>query len=169
MHWYSPDAAFAQRSHDSFYYGFSRKYQVSVADSDGRTIFIFAKDEKPQSISGEEKELTKKEGIFAWTGSNDFMKAIVFQDQRPYFTRFMSDDTGRLYVIRSKSILEKDEQNSLIDVFSKDGLYLYEMTWSFIPALIKNGFLYEVREDEDTGDIKVIRHKIRNWDKFQQE
>jgi len=43
------------------------------------------------------------------------------------------------------------------------------MNWSFIPALIKEGFLYEVKEDEDTGDVKVIRHKITNWNKFKEE
>lgn len=168
-HWYSHNVAFAKRTHDSFYYGFSRQYKVKVADSDSRTIFIFAKEERPQSISGEEKELTKKDGIFAWTGTNEFEKAIVFPDQRPYFRSFFSDDTGRLYVILFKSILERDEQTSSVDVFSKEGIYLYQMNWTFIPALIKNGFLYEVSEDEDTGDIKVLRHKIINWNKFKDE
>jgi len=74
-----------------------------------------------------------------------------------------SDGTGHLYVILFKSIHEKDEQTSLVDVFSKEGIYLYQMKWTFIPALIKNGFLYEVRENDDTGDVKVIRYKILNW------
>ena len=121
------------------------------------------------SISGEEKELTKKDGIYAMIGSYDREKAIVFPDQRPYFGRFISDDTGRLYVIRSKSILERDEQTSSVDVFSKEGIYLYNMSWDFIPALIKNSFLYEVRVDEDAGDIKVLRHKITNWNRFKEE
>ena len=40
------------------------------------------------------------------------------------------------------------------------------MNWPFIPALIKKGFFYEVRVDEEIGDVKVIRHKITNWNKF---
>lgn len=165
-HWYTHKVVFAPRTPDSFYYGFSREYKVNVADSNGSTIFIFAKEEKSQSISGEEKELTKKDGFFSAIGTNQPEKAIVFPDQRPYFTRFISDDTGRLYVLRSKSILERDERNFSVDVFSKEGIYLYRMNWSSFPSLIKKGFLYEVREDEDTGDIKVIRHKIINWNKF---
>ncbi|NOR53047.1 MAG: hypothetical protein GQ536_03030, partial [Candidatus Aminicenantes bacterium] len=78
------------------------------------------------------------------------------------------DDTGHLYIILFKSILERDEEILAVDVFSKEGLYLYRMNWNFIPALIKNGFLYEVRENEDTGDIKVIRHKITNWNRFKE-
>lgn len=169
LHWYTHHVAFAQRTPDSFYYGFSREYKVNVADGDGSTIFILAKEEKPQSISREEKELTKKDGVFAVIGTNQIEEAIVFPDQRPFFTRFISDDAGRLYVIRFKSILERDEQTSSVDIFSKKGIYLYQMNWSFIPALIKKDFLYEVREDEDAGDIKVLRHKIINWNKFKEE
>jgi len=166
IHWYTNWAALSQRTFDSFYYGFSKEYKVNVADSDGSTIFIFEKEETPQSISGEEKELTKKDGIMLFSGTGDREKATVFPDHRPYFRSFFSDDTGHLYVILFKSILERDEQNLAVDVFSKEGIYLYRMNWSFIPSLIKKGFLYEVRVDEDIGDIKVLRHKIINWNKF---
>lgn len=166
LHWYTNWAALTLRTSDSFYYGFSRDYKVNVADSDGNTIFIFEKEGNPQSISAEEKELTKKDGIMLVSGTKDIEKATVFPDHRPYFRSFFSDDTGHLYVILFKSIHERDEQSSLVDVFSKEGIYLYQMKWTFIPALIKNGFLYEVREDEDTGDVKVIRHKILNWSMF---
>ncbi len=169
LHWYTNHIAFAQRTFDSFFYGFSSEYKINVADSDGRTIFIIAKEEKPQSISGEEKELTKKDGIYAMIGSYDREKATVFPDHRPFFRSFFSDDTGRLYVIWFKTIFERDEQTSSVDVFSKEGIYLYRMNWPFIPALIKKGFLYEVRVDEDAGDIKVLRHKIINWNKFKEE
>lgn len=169
LHWYTNFIGLAQRTADSIYYGFPREYKINVSDSDGGTIFVFEKDENPQSISAEEKELTKKDGLIAVMGPNKPEKALVFPDQRPYFTRFFSDDTGRLYVIRFKSILERDDQNSSVDVFSKEGIYLFQMNWSFIPALIKKGYLYEVREDEDSGDIKILRHKIINWNKFKEK
>ena len=167
-HWYTHHLAFAKRTADSFYYGFSKEYKVNVADRDGHTIFVFAKEEKPRSITGEEKELTKKNGVFSWTGAGQFEKAIVFPDQRPYFTRFISDDSGHLYVIRSKSILERANEIISVDVFSEEGIYLYQMTWTFFPALIKNGFLYEVRENNETGEIKLFRHKIKNWDQIKE-
>lgn len=169
LHWYTNLAAFAQRIRDSFYYSFSRDYKISVADSNGSTIFIFKKKVEPQSITGEEKELTKKDGIYFMSGTREPEKAIVFPDHRPYFRSIFSDDKGRLYVIRFKSILEREEQMSWVDVFSKEGIYLYQMNWSFIPALIKKGHMYEVRENEETGDIKVIRHKITNWSRFKEE
>jgi hypothetical protein len=51
----------------------------------------------------------------------------------------MADDAGRIYVFRFKSILKKD-------------------------AAIRAGFLYEVREDPETGEYLVIRQKIMNWE-----
>ncbi len=169
LHWYTHNAVLSQRNKDTFYYGFSKDYKIHVADSEGRTIFILAKEEEPMSISGEEKELTRKDGLFAAIETNQPEKAIVFPNNRPFFARFMSDDTGRLYVISSKSILERNEKTSSVDVFSKEGIYLYRMNWPFIPSLIKMGFLYEVRENEETGDIKVVRHKIKNWEGFKGE
>ena len=166
IHWYSNRTVLAQRTPESFYYGFPSEYKINVADSNGSTIFIFAKEEMPQSISGEEKEITKKEGLFLVSGTKDREKATVFPDHRPFFSRFFSDDTGHLFVIQSKSILERDDKTSLVDVFSMEGIYLYQMNWPFIPALIKKGFFYEVRVDEEIGDVKVIRHKITNWNKF---
>jgi hypothetical protein len=61
------------------------------------------------------------------------------------------------------------KKNSPVDVFSQEGIYLYRMIWSFIPSLIKKGFLFEVRENEETGDIKVLRYKINNWEGFREE
>jgi hypothetical protein len=38
------------------------------------------------------------------------------------------------------------------------------MTWNFIPSAIKNGFLFEVHTDKETGEITIVRHKVKNWD-----
>jgi len=169
LHWYTNNASFAPRTPDSFFYGFSKEYKINVADSKGSTIFIFKKKVEPQSITGEEKEQTIKDGIYLISGTKDRERAIVFPDFRPYFRSFFSDDSGHLYVIRFKSILEREDKIAWVDVFSMDGIYLYWMNWSFMPALIKKGFLYEVRENEEAGYIQVIRHKIINWNKFKEE
>ncbi|MGB8958509.1 MAG: hypothetical protein WCC00_05810 [Candidatus Aminicenantales bacterium] len=90
-------------------------------------------------------------------------------DHRPFFSNFLSDDEGRLYVIRFKTILERDTPARDIDVFSKDGLYLYRLAWPFSPEVIKGGFLYEVRQDEDKGLTRIIRYRIANWSDFKVE
>jgi hypothetical protein len=55
---------------------------------------------------------------------------------------------------------EREEEDSSVDVFSKEGIYLSQMNWSFISSLIKNGFLYDVRENEDTEISKSSAIKL---------
>lgn len=170
FHWYSGSLPSCPRSGDSHYYGYSLEYRIHVVDGDGRELLTFSKAEKSQGITGEEADLTRESGIWAWFGPGDRKTApLDLPDHRPYFSRFFSDDLGRLYVVRFRPITEKDVTSSDIDVFSKDGYYLYRMTWPFVPQVIKNGFLYEVRQDEDAGLTKIIRHRIVNWGDFRAE
>jgi hypothetical protein len=166
LHAYSNRISFAPLTSETFVYGFSEAYRINVADIEGRTSLIIAKDEKPQSISGKEKDEIRENGIYAMIGSYD--KKLVddmLPDHRPFFGGFFNDDAGRIYVVRSGSILEKNAPRQ-IDVFSKDGYYLYAMAWSDFPSAIKAGFLYQFREDKETGEYQVVRHTIKNWDRM---
>lgn len=163
LHWYSNRIVFSPVTSVSFCYGFSEEYKIYLSDGEGRTTLVVAKDEKPLPISGKEKEGTRESGMFMWFGQTQEPEDdIIFPDHRPFFGNILSDDCGRLYVIHSMSILEKDAP-SLVDVFSNEGIYLYKMTWPFIPASVKQGCLYEVRSDEETGEVRIVRHRIKNW------
>jgi hypothetical protein len=168
-HWYTCRAVACPRSADSLFYGFDLDYTIHVVDHEGRDLFALAKAEKQVPISAEEKALTRKEGIGAWSGPGDPEKTdLGMPSHRPFWSRFISDDTGRLYVVRFLTILEKDRTTRDVDVFSRDGLYLYRMTWPFVPQEIKGGYIYEARQDEE-GWTKVIRHRIKNWGDFRSE
>jgi hypothetical protein len=170
LHWYSGDISFCPRSKDSFYFGFSLEYRIFIADPDGRTLLSFSKAEKSQGITGQEEALTRADGIFAWFGPGDPKTApLGMPGHRPYFSRFLNDDLGRLYVVRFRPITEKAVTSSEVDVFSKDGYYLCRMTWASLPQVIKGGFAYEVRQDEEAGLTKIIRHRIKNWADFKAE
>jgi hypothetical protein len=171
-HWYACHISACLRSADSLYYGFDQDYTVHVVDTAGRALFAFMKAERPAPISAEERALTRKEGIFMREsfGPGDPEKTdLGMPGHRPFWSNFLSDDLGRLYIVRFRPITEKAIKTSDIDVFSKDGYYLYRMTWPFLPQVIKNGFLYEVRQDEAAGLTKIIRHRIRNWADFKSE
>ena len=164
IHWYVGRITYCPRSDDSYYYGFSLDYTIHVVDGEGRELFAFSKVEKSQGITSQEGDLTRESGSFISYGQGDPRTApLGMPDHRPYFSSFLSDDLGRLYVVRFKPITEKDVTSSDIDVFSKDGYYLYRMTWPFVPQVIKGGFAYEVRQDEEAGFTKIIRHRIKNW------
>jgi hypothetical protein len=149
-----------------FIYGFSEEYRLYVVDGEGRTKLVIAKDEKPLSISGKEKDETRQNGLFAWIGTNERkLDDDAFPSHRPFFRRLMTDDAGRIYVAKSTSILEKDKPGQ-VDVFSKDGYYLYRTTWSTFPSAIKSGFYYEVRENKDTSEYQIVRFRIKNWNQM---
>lgn len=54
------------------------------------------------------------------------------------------------------------------DMFSKDGYYLYSFSLSFSPDYIKNGSLYDIYTSKETGDVKIIRYKVLNWDQIKE-
>jgi len=39
----------------------------------------------------------------------------------------------------------------------------------FIPRLIRNGHLYQVKMDEEVGLTKILRYKIRNWTQLKEK
>jgi len=166
LHWYSNQIALAPLDSGSFIYGFSDQYKIFKGDAEGRMSLIVTRDEKPQPIKASEKDETRKNGAFMWMGGGANPRdAAIFPDHRAFFSAFLSDDAGRFYVTRAKSILEKDAPTD-VDVFSKDGIFLYKMTWASFPAAIKNGCLYELREDKETAEYTIVRSRIKNWERM---
>jgi len=170
LHSYSNRLAMCPINPSVFCYGFSSEYKIYVADGRGETIRIIEKFEEPVPISKVEREATVKDGkgIYAIIGRSQLPKngeGVVFPPHRPYFARIFADDRGRIYVLKHPSILNQDETKEF-DVFGANGSYIYRIKLPFYPALIKAGFLYEVRTDEETGEITIVRHKITNWEKF---
>jgi hypothetical protein len=167
-HWYSSNIACTPLTADSYAYGYSAEYNIWISDGEGKSVVVLTKEEKPAPISGKEKDETRKKGgYFAWVGigSKKPADSIIFPDHKPYFRAFKNDDQGRLYVVRLVSILEKKGPYP-VDVFSKEGVYLYRMSWPFIPAVIERGAMYRVLTDEDTGECFIVRYKIKNWAKM---
>ncbi len=39
---------------------------------------------------------------------------------------------------------------------------------SFTPLDIKRGYLYHTIYSEDTGEVRVLRYKIRNWEQIKE-
>lgn len=168
LHHYTDRLHVSQIDHSSICYGFSSEYKIYVFDGKGETIRIIEKYEEPIPISKDEKDMTAKEGVYQWTGMSkpDNWNNLDFPSHRPFFGKIFTDDMGRIYSLKYISILDQDEVK-VCDVFGNSGGYLYKLTLPFIPAVIKSGFLYEIRKDEETGEVTVVRHKITNWDKFE--
>lgn len=79
----------------------------------------------------------------------------------------LTDDRQRLFIWRVKSVLDKSEKR-IFEVFSRDGYFIYRIKMNFLPDLIKNGSLYDIEEDEDTGDTLIKRYTIKNWNQIKE-
>jgi hypothetical protein len=169
-HGYSNHLSLSPISLKSFCYGYSAEYKIYLADSEGKTILTMTKDEKPTSITSEEKAAIRKVGPwggYARPGNQNLEDGIVFPPHRPYFTLLQTDGASRIFVMRRKSVLDKSSE-MLYDIFCADGYYLYKMRLGFRPIFMMAGFIYEARENKETGDITIVRHKIKNWDQIKE-
>jgi len=150
----------------SFCYGFSAEYKIFLADATGATALIIEKDAKPQPITSDEKEFILKKGAGMMGGIarakiEKIEDAAVFPPIRPYFSKILADEEGRIYVAKSLSVLDASK-NREFDAFSKEGAFLYRLTLPFMPEVIRGGSVYEIRRDAE-GETRIIRHKVMNW------
>ena len=171
-HSYRPQLSFSPIEKKGAVYGYGAEYKLIVADFSGETSLIIEKDEPPQSITRREKdkiiddtlEDTADEEEGRWP-RDVVEEGADFPDHRPFFNGIASDDTGRIYVRKVKSVLDESEEDEM-DIFSADGYYLYTTKLNLSRGFIKGGFLYDTSYSDETGEYKVIRYRIKNWDQI---
>jgi len=167
-HDYSPDLRICGLGNEGFIYGYSPRYKIYCADWSGKTIRIIAKDEPSRSVGVKEKdriindylEITGRGG-FSWT-KEEVERAADIPRNRPFFKGIMTDDRGRIYIEKVKSVLEEGGRTEY-DIFSREGYLLYASRPPFSPSDIRAGCFYSIQESADTGEVRVVRHRITNW------
>lgn len=169
-HEYNYDLYFFPLGEEGFCYSFSSEYKIFKLDNKGHPFLIIQKEEHPHSISQKEKDFIlnrARERI-----GNKWPKGVLeetyqFPSHKPFFNSIISDNRQRFYLKKTKSVLDISGE-TVLDVFSKDGYYLYKAIISIVPRMINNGLLYSVEKSEDTGEIKVKRFKIKNWNQIRE-
>jgi hypothetical protein len=152
----------------TFSYVDTSKYEIFVINQDGDLISKIQADEKSQSITQSEKNhiIGQLEERIARSGrtwpKGVLEEACAFPSSRPFFGGMIADEFQRLYLRRVKSVLDESEQQTF-DVYSKDGHFIYRIKIDFFPELFKNGYLYNIEENDETGDVFIKRYKIKNW------
>jgi len=172
-HEYTPHLSFYPVGQKGVVYGYNPEYALFLIDRSGKTILIIKKDEPPQSITRKEKdkiiddalERTARRGA-RWP-RDVVEEGANFPDHRPFFNASASDNKGRIYIRRVKSVLDESKEVEF-DIFSADGYFLYTAKLPFTPELVKDGYLYHTTYSEESGEYKVIRYKIKNWNKIKE-
>lgn len=157
---------------DVFVYAYPSEYKIFSMNTKGEIILVIEKEAKPMSISQEEKNSIKDNmrGLIEKRGiqiSDAALEASCqFPPHRPYFNRILLDDEGRIYTRIAESVLDPNIEARL-DIFSKDGLYLYRASLPFTPDLIHRGYLYDVFTSDETGAVEIKKYRIKNWDRLE--
>ena len=173
-HSYTPRLNFAHLGENAFIYGYASEYLLKVIDRDGNPLLMFDKQEPPQAISQKEKEYFIERASESLERNRiklprgKIQETLHFRKHRAHFDEVISDDLQRIYIRRIKSVLGVADEVEF-DIFSKDGYYLYRSELPFSPEVIRNGFIYDIQTDEESGLIKIVKYRVRNWDQIKTE
>jgi hypothetical protein len=168
-HSYSAFLQFCSLGPNIYAYGYPSEYLIHLIDKEGKPLLKIRKEETPLSITREEKGFIIKSTIGALErnklpiSKKTVEETLHFEKYRAYFDNLLSDDKERLYVRRVKSVLDEGPGFEF-DVFNREGYYLYKVRLPFSPEVIRDGCLYDVYASEETGEVKIKRYRIKNWD-----
>lgn len=154
---------FIRTPEDNFVLMNSMKYEIILFLKKGDVLLKILKEEKGSKVTRKEKEIAlskERTGI-----PKELQKYATFSETRPFCSNLLSDEKGRIYVERFKPVTEKGGGFNY-DIFNTRGEYLYKLSLPFKINLLKNGYIYTVSINEETGEIKIIRYQIENWNKI---
>lgn len=160
-------------SEKQFIYAYPSDYVITKISYGGEVGMKIEKNEPPKLITKAEKDfiVNRIEKAYERRGRKPPREVVEascqFPSHRPYFYGMIVDDVGRIYVRIAPSVLDESGRVEL-DVFSRDGYYLYKTYLSFSPEIITHGLLYDVFTSEDTGEIKIKRYRVMNWDQLEE-
>lgn len=172
-HMYTPRLSISRIDEQNFFYAYSSEYKISVVDNNGNLQSEILKREESHLIRQKEKKfiMEKIEESISRSGTKwpegVLEEACSFPPNRPFFRGIIVDDLQRLYIWKVKSVLDKSEYREF-DLFNKAGYFLYGVKISVLPGVIRKGLLYDIKEDEETGDIFIRRFKIKKWDEIKE-
>ena len=154
---------------DGAVYSHSSRYRLYVTNSLGKVNFIFEKNEQPNLITPIEKEQLIISLIMSFNKKGEQItrreaeNAYNFTKSWPFFDSLLKDDKNNIYV-RKRELDRSNPKDYLyiFDLFNKEGYCLYRVKISFMPKIIKNGYVYRIQPDED-GYLFIKRYKIKNW------
>lgn len=146
-HPYSPECFFCPVQNLLICAAENLDYRFFLIDFHGDIRTIFSKSVKSQPIQLSDRKR--------------FNNVTELPSHQPFFSKILSDEKGRIYVIRTKPTLEKHATEK-VDIFSNKGRYLYYTELPHLPRVLKNGSYYVIQED-DVGNRIILKVTIRNY------
>jgi hypothetical protein len=148
----------------TFVYGYSSNYELNIIDSTGKILFKIQKESPLLPISKKEKDAVREE--FRDSPIKN-VNNIPFPEHKPHYGRILSDGDW-IFVMQYKSPQDQREVWP-VDVFDKQGYYMYKSTLPVQPQIIKNGFVYLIDSSDESGNVRVKRYAIKNWEQIKEK
>jgi hypothetical protein len=169
---FSPRVRLVSVNNNYVIYGHSSKYKLFMVNAEGKTVLIIEKSEKPKMITPKEKNdvleneiaLIKRHRNIKLS-KNDIEKIYPFPAHQPFYMGIKSDDKGNIYILK----YPEEKGVFCYDLFDINGYYLYEIKMKpLILEVIKNSNIYTYEREKETGYIRVLRYKIKNWEQIKE-
>ncbi len=163
------DVLFVGIDQQTCLYGYSKEYELNVIDYQGKLLFKIEKNAPYHNVTPEEQEEYKKKAAQITKKLRAKYKGVEvlynLPEHWPCFYNLLIDSEKRIYVQtnHTRSKLEVDNE---VDIFSRDGYYLYKTVIPHFTKVIKSGFLYTSFIDEKKSVEYVKRFRIKNWEQI---
>jgi hypothetical protein len=144
------DLFISKINNHTFVYGYAEEYELGVIDENGHPLYKIKKDVPRRKFPADKRDRLKK---------------LNLGEFQPFYYLIFTDNKGRIYVQTNKTWTEEDVKLKEVDIFSKNGYFLYKTTLPKDTYVIKNGYLYALEVD----DYEIIKRlKINNWDQIKE-
>jgi hypothetical protein len=145
----------AKINEESLVYGYSKNYELNVINDEGKILYKITKNAPIPEYSKKEK--------------NKFER-YPLPEPKPYFYGLLVDSKERIYVQRNNCYgnIKVEVTDKKVDVFNKEGYYLFSTTLPPNTRAIRDGWIYCFERNEDEGWEHIIRYKIKNWEQIKE-
>lgn len=153
----------SQIDNKTFVYGYSKEYELTIVNSEGEILYKIIKNEPYKKFTSADKEKIEYDLKMSAARQGKTIPDISLNlpEHMPFFSSIFTDSYGRIYV-------ERKSLPGAYDIFNREGYYLYQASISTSPEVIKDGFLYAIIVDEDSGSELIKKFKITNWDQIKE-
>jgi len=150
------------------YHCLNDQYSIDVYNREGR---LFRKIERPHKrIPVNENDKKSYLDGFRDRGSTEqdvrlIEKNANIPDFKPVTNRMLVDSLGRLWVELNETVETVAGTYWIYDIFDKDGFYVYRFQCEYRPGQIRDGKMYRMDRDEESGELVFKRYRITTRNK----
>jgi hypothetical protein len=143
------------------YHCLNDAYQIEVLDIDGNLIRKIDRPYKKLPVTGTDRQ----EYLDEFGDSSERFLAVLDKTlempaEKTITDRMVVDDEGNLWVQTQEMETRNGACYVAYDIFDQAGYYVYKV-WSAVRAgLFKNGKMYQMKKDEETGYRTFKRYSV---------